>query len=99
MFKFLLVALAPLLLWGCAEVCTFGHSDGSGGIQCRRVDAKVEAGMTAKEVEAKVGAPTRRNIDVSYRGKTYDEAWIYETSPNMILYFKNGVLDAKDYQQ
>jgi outer membrane protein assembly factor BamE (lipoprotein component of BamABCDE complex) len=96
----LLVSIVCLMLCaGCAEMCTFGRSDGSSGLQCRRVDAKVEIGMTAQEVQSKVGQPSRRNIDVFYRGKTYDEAWIYETSPVMILYFKSGVLEAKDYQQ
>jgi hypothetical protein len=98
MNTFLVVLVCLALCAGCAEVCTFGRSDSSSGFQCRRVDAKVEPGMTTKDVEARVGPPTRRSIDVSYRGKTYDEAWIYETSPNMLLYFKNGVLAAKDYQ-
>jgi hypothetical protein len=96
----LLVSLVCLMLCGgCAETCMFGRSDGSSGISCRRTDTKVDVGMTAKEVEAKVGPPNRRNVDVSYRGKTYDEVWIYETSPDMLLYFKNGILEAKDYQQ
>ncbi len=96
----IIISLAAILSFaGCAEVCSFGRGDAASGVECRRTDAKVEAGMTAKQVEDKIGPPQRRNIDVAYRGKTYDEVWIYETSPTMLLYFKHGVLEAKDYQQ
>lgn len=99
MKRMILIWACLILCAGCSTVCSFGRSDGSGGFECRSMDAKVTAGMSAQKVEAMLGAPSRRNINVSYRGKTYDEAWLYETSPNMILYFKDGVFDVKDYQQ
>ncbi|HAJ56677.1 MAG TPA: hypothetical protein DCL35_02780 [Candidatus Omnitrophica bacterium] len=87
------------VLCGCAHICEFGESDTSSGLKCHRVVAKAEIGMTRAEAEKKLGSPQRRQIDVSYRGKTYDEVWVYETVPPTVLYFKNGILEEKEYQQ
>lgn len=84
---------------GCAQMCEFGKSDTSSGFSCKRVFAKAEIGMTQKEVEAKLGTPQGRQMDVSYRDTTYDEVWVYETVPPTVLYFKGGVLKEKEYQE
>lgn len=84
---------------GCAQLCEFGTGERGSGLSCRRVFAKAEIGMTQKQVEEKLGSPQGRQIDVSYRGTTYDEVWVYETMPPTILYFKGGVLKEKEYQQ
>jgi hypothetical protein len=80
-------------------MCEFGKTDKDSGLECHRVFAKAEIGMTQTEVEKKLGSPQKRQIDVPYRDKTYDEVWVYETMPPTVLYFKNGVLAEKEYQQ
>lgn len=87
------------MLCGCAQMCEFGQGSDSSGLKCQRMYAKAEVGMTKKEVEERLGTPQTRNVDVTYRGKTYDEVWVYHTSPPTVLYFKNGVLEQKEYQQ
>lgn len=88
-----------LFFGGCAQMCEFGQADSASGLKCYRVFSKAEVGMTLKEVEARIGAPQTRQIDVSYQGKTYDEVWVYSTTPSTVLYFKNGTLAHKEYQQ
>jgi len=69
------------------------------GLLGQRLFVKAEPGMTEAEVKETIGSPQRRSIDVSYKGKTYDELWFYETTrPATILYFNNGILEEKDYQ-
>jgi len=87
------------VLCGCAQMCEFGQDGAAPGLKCYRVFSKAEIGMTSKEVEQRIGSPQTRRIDVSYRGQTYDEVWVYETTPHTILYFKNGVLKHKEYEQ
>jgi len=95
-YGFLLVCLVSA---GCAQLCEFGKGDNSSGLKCYRVFNKAEVGMTAKEVQDRIGTPQSRSIDVSYNGKTYDEVWIYGTTPPTVLYFKNGIVAHKEYQQ
>ena len=87
------------VLCGCAQLCEFGSGGDDLGLKCVRVFSKAEVGMTQKEVQDLIGPPQRRQTDVSYEGKTYDEVWIYETTPPTILYFKWGTLEHKEYQQ
>ena len=95
-----IASLALLLaLCGCAKICEFGQDEGSSGLKCFSVISRIELGMSAKEVEAKIGAPQNKKFDVPYRGKTYDEVWVYNTATPTILYFKNGTLKHKEYQQ
>lgn len=84
---------------GCAQVCEFGTTEGSSGFKCFGLSARAEKGMTAEEVTKRIGPPARRMAPADYQGKTYDEAWIYDTSPPTILYFKGGILKEKDYKQ
>ncbi len=99
MQRALLSFFCLFLICGCAQMCEFGESNTGSGLSCHRVFAKAEIGMTQKEVEAKLGTPQGRQMDVSYRGTTYDEVWVYETVPPTVLYFKGGVLKEKEYQQ
>ena len=88
-----------LALCGCAQLCEFGSASDSSGMKCYRVFSKAEVGMTQKQVQEHIGSPQKRQVEVSYRGKVYDEVWIYDTTPPTVLYFKNGVLEHKEYQQ
>lgn len=88
-----------LFFSGCAQVCEFGSTEGSSGLQCFGLAARAKAGMTREEVTKRIGVPARRMMPADYQGKTYDEAWIYDTSPTTILYFKGNILKEKDYQQ
>ncbi|MFH1691403.1 MAG: hypothetical protein ABIC68_02350 [Candidatus Omnitrophota bacterium] len=83
---------------GCAQVCEFGSTDDSSGLKCFGLAARATRGMTLEEVEKRIGVPARRMSPADYHGTTYDEAWIYDTSPATILYFKGGILKEKDYQ-
>ena len=87
------------LFCGCSAMCEFGKTDTSSGVECHRVFAKAEVGMSQKEVEAQIGSPQMRNVDVPYRGKTYDEVWVYDTTPPTVLYFKGGILQEKEYEE
>lgn len=85
------------MFYGCAEICEFGRGGGP-GMKCYGNLSQAQIGMTQKQIEQKISVPQQRRTDVTYRGKVYDEAWIYNTDPPTILYFKNGVLEHKDYQ-
>jgi len=99
MNKFVILCLLSFVFLGCAKICQFGKEGASSGIKCFKLSAKAEVGMTAKEVEKSIGTPQKRQIGVSYRDKVYDEVWVYNTAPPTVLYFKNGVLEHKEYQQ
>ncbi|MFH0877412.1 MAG: hypothetical protein V1863_04225 [Candidatus Omnitrophota bacterium] len=99
MKKIAVFMAALIMLCGCAQLCEFGSGGDDPGLKCVRVFSKAEVGMTQKEVQDLIGPPQRRKTDVSYEGKTYDEVWIYETTPATILYFKWGTLEHKEYQQ
>jgi hypothetical protein len=68
-------------------------------MDCLKFISDVEVGMTEKEVRERVGVPQNRRLGVAFRGKTYDEVWIYDTSVPTVMYFKNGVLEHKEYEQ
>ncbi len=93
-----LVLSFMFLFCGCAQVCEFGETEDSSGLKCFGLSARAEKGMTSEEVEKRIGVPARRMAPADYQGKTYDEAWIYDTSPTTILYFKGNILKEKDYQ-
>ncbi|QAT16411.1 expressed secreted protein of unknown function [Candidatus Velamenicoccus archaeovorus] len=84
---------------GCANICEFGRSsDETKRVNCYGLMEQAKVGMMQAEVQKKIGYPDIRRYDISYMGKMYDEAWIYKlNSPPTILYFKNGVLQKKDY--
>jgi len=88
-----------LMSAGCANICEFGRSsDENSKMKCYGLMEQTKVGMTQAEVQQKAGYPDKRRYDISYMGKMYDEAWVYSlTSPPTILYFKNGVLQKKDY--
>jgi len=92
-----IVLLAVLCAAGCAGKRLDQKFQGP-GLFGQRVFVKVQPGMLQPEVRDKIGAPHRRSLNVSYKGKTYDEVWIYSSDPATVLYFKHGVLEAKDYQ-
>ena len=87
------------MLCGCAQICEFGKAGDSSGLKCYGFFSQSKVGQTQKEVKERIGSPQRKNMDVEYRGKKYDEVWIYDTAPPTILYFKNGILEHKEYQQ
>lgn len=99
MKKFIILCVLSFVFSGCAQVCEFGKAGDSSGFKCYKLLARAEVGMSAKEVEKSIGTPQKRQIGISYRGKAYDEAWVYNTDPPTVLYFKNGVLEHKEYQQ
>ncbi len=100
MIRFLLVlAFGVFSVCGCAQMCEFGKVGDAPGLECHRVFAKADIGMMKEEVEKSLGAPQKRQVDVSYRGNTYEEVWVYKTEPPTVLYFKNGILAEKEYQQ
>jgi hypothetical protein len=89
-----------MALSGCANTCEFGQSGNNtvGGMKCYGLLDEAEIGMTMAQVQKEIGNPDTRRFDMSYMGKSYDEAWIYAlSSPPTVLYFKNGVLQKKDY--
>jgi hypothetical protein len=85
------------LLCGCAQTCEFGRGGDKSGFKCYGSFDQAKLGMTQKEVEQKIGVPQKRKFGISYRGKPYDEAWVYESSPPTVLYFNNGILERKEY--
>ena len=99
MKRALLMAACLVMFCGCAKICQFGKGDNSSGVNCFGFFAQAEIGMSQKEVRGLIGSPQKKNIDVEYRGKRYDEVWVYDTMPPTVLYFKNGVLEHKEYQQ
>ena len=99
MRKLIAMGFLIFVFLGCAKICKFGTTGDSSGINCFALLAQAKVGMSQKEVVETIGTPQNKRIDIPYRGKTYDEAWIYNTDPATVLYFKNGVLEHKDYQQ
>jgi hypothetical protein len=93
------LALAALWVCGCAKICEFGEGSSGSGLKCLQVTSRVSAGMTSAEVEDRIGPPQSKKFDMPYRGKTYEEVWVYETSTPTVLYFNNGVLEHKEYEQ
>ena len=98
LFAVVFIFCALCILFGCAAMCEFGKNDGSSGMKCRGSLAQATVGETSGEVEKAIGAPQSRSVNVSYRGKTYDEVWVYNGTPPTVLYFKHGVLEDKEYQ-
>lgn len=100
--KHAFVLAATLFLVGCANnICEFGKGNSGEGFHCylRQIDA-AKVGMSQNDVEKTIGHPNERRYGISYMGKTYDEAWVYSNAlPPTILYFSNGILKVKDYQQ
>lgn len=94
-----LFLLFLLFFSGCADICEFGTGENSSGFKCFGLAARAKPGMTRAEVGKRIGLPARRMAPADYQGKTYNEAWIYDTSPPTILYFKGDILREKDYQQ
>lgn len=96
------VFVCVLFLTGCANnICEFGKGDSGQGFHCylKQIDA-AKIGMSQKDIEKTIGRPDERRFGISYMGKNYDEAWVYsKASPPTILYFSNGILKEKDYQQ
>ena len=93
------VVLFLLLGLCCTAGCAIQNQKIQGpGLLGQRMFVKARPGMTQAEVEEAIGLPQRRSINVSYKGKAYDEVWLYGTMPPTVLYFKNGVLEEKDYQ-
>lgn len=90
-----------LAVLGCANICEFGSAGTGKNVRCYGLMDSAEKGMTQKEVEKKIGLPDRRIFGISYMGKKYDEAWVYSNMPtaNTVLYFQNGILKEKDYEQ
>ncbi len=83
----------------CAAGCAVQNQKIQGpGLLGQRMFVKARPGMTQAEVVEAIGSPQGRSLNVSYKGKTYDEVWLYETMPATVLYFKDGVLEEKDYQ-
>jgi len=99
MNKLVILCLLSFALCGCAKICEFGKAGDSSGLKCYKFLAQAEIGMSAKEVEENIGLPQKRQLGISYRGKAYDEAWVYNTNPPTVLYFKNGIMEHKEYQQ
>lgn len=97
MKRFLLTVVILSVFCGCAEMCLFGRSDTASGVKCHGFFNQAKIGMTQKEVKDSIGTPQQKNIDVTLRGKKYDETWIYDTMPPTVLYFNNGVLQQKEY--
>ena len=91
------LVLTLIFLCGCAQTYEFGTTDDSSGVKTIPFFSQSRVGMTKKEVQEKIGLPQSRSTDVTYRGKVYQEVWVYNTSPQTILYFKNGVLEHKEY--
>ena len=92
-----IILMAALCAAGCAGRSLDQKFQGPGFLG-QRVFVKVQPGMMQAEVRDTIGAPNKRSLNVSYKGKNYDEAWIYRSNPATVLYFNHGVLEAKDYQ-
>jgi len=102
MFKkklFIIIALLFSVNIGCARTIQFGEGESESGLQLYSLFSNIMPGMTESEVKERIGSPSVRNHDVEYQGMFYDEQWIYRTtSPITVLYFKNEILEVKDYQ-
>jgi hypothetical protein len=96
--RFFLLVVSLFILAGCGKMCEFGKGPESSGMKCAGFFAQAEEGMTMKKVEGLLGTPQKKAIDVEYFGTTYDEVWVYGSKPATNLYFKNGVLEKKEYQ-
>ncbi len=99
MKRSVIALVSVFMLCGCAKICEFGKGDASSGIKCFGFFSQAKVGMTQNEVKDAIGSPQRKDIDAEYRGKKYDEVWVYDTTPPTILYFNKGVLEHKEYQQ
>ena len=99
MRNFVCLIIVLGMLCGCAKVCEFGQGTDESGVRCVRLFSRAVVGMTQAQVEKQIGSPQSKRLDIAYRDETYDEAWIYDTQPATILYFKGGVLEHKEYQQ
>lgn len=97
--KIFILLFAVLLMAGCGKMCEFGKGAESSGIKCAGFFAQADEGMTMKQIEERLGVPQKKSLDVESFGKKYEEVWVYETQPPTVLYFKNGILEKKEYQQ
>ena len=96
---FIIITLVLFISIGCARTIQFGEGESESSMQLYSLFSNVRPGMTASEVQKRIGLPSIRNHDAEYQGMFYDEQWIYRTtSPATVLYFKNEVLEVKDYQ-
>ncbi|HQP91102.1 MAG TPA: hypothetical protein PLU24_00305 [Candidatus Omnitrophota bacterium] len=93
------VIFLMLIFTGCSSICQFGTGASDSPTKCHSIFDRAEVGMTLKEVEDKLGVPSKRQLDVTYRNTRYGEVWVYESDPPTVLYFKNGVLDKVEYQE
>ncbi len=97
--RMLIFLLSVIVFAGCSQICQFGTGGFGSGFKCHSIFAKAKAGMTQKEAEEKLGTPSRRQTDVNYRNKVYNDVWIYDSDPPTVLYFKNGILEQVEYEE
>ena len=96
---FFIFFVSAFVYGGCARTLQFGQGESKSGLQWYSLFSNVQTGMTKSQVEDRVGLSSIRNHDVEFQGQFYEEQWVYKnTFPATILYFKRGILEAKEYQ-